>query len=112
MNNEIREWNANRFDVVMQFLIGPIALSWVVLFAVAVGLTNAASAKPTPPKFHFTVNQVDVGCSNGSGTFIAGTGRGGYGCTGTGGTLSCTAKGNCAFTPKLGGLKIPRNITI
>jgi hypothetical protein len=112
MTNETHEWDTNRLDVVVQFLIGPIALSWVLLFAIAVGLTNTASAKPTPPKFHFTMNQVEVSCMNGSGSFIASTGRAGYGCTGTGGTLSCTAKGNCTFTPKLRGMKIPRDTTI
>jgi hypothetical protein len=34
MTNATDQWDTNRLDVVMQFLIGPIALAWVVLFAV------------------------------------------------------------------------------
>jgi hypothetical protein len=110
MTNQIREWDVDRLDTIVQFLLVPIALlSIFLLFAMAVG---PASAKSKSPKFHFTLNQVQVGCINGNGTFTAGTGPGGYGCTGTGGTLSCTARGNCTFTPKLRGLKIPRNTTI
>lgn len=112
MTNATDQWDTNRLDVVMQFLIGPIALAWVVLFAVLAGLTNSASAKPTPPRFHFTINQVEASCFTGGGTFIASTGRSGYGCTGTGGTLSCTAKANCTFTTNLQGLKIRENATI
>jgi hypothetical protein len=112
MTNATDQWDTNRLDVVMQFLIGPIALAWVVLFAVLAGLTNSASAKPTPPKFHFTINQVEASCFNNGGTFIASTGRSGYGCTGAGGTLSCTAKGSCTFTTNLPGLKIRENATI
>jgi hypothetical protein len=112
MTNGTDQWNTNRLDVVVQFLIGPIALAWVVLFAVLAGLTNSASAKPTPLRFHFTINQVEASCSNGRGTFVASTGRSGYGCTGAGGTLSCTAKGNCTFTAKLHGVKIRENATI
>jgi hypothetical protein len=112
MTNEIREWDIDGFDAVVRFLLVPIALSSIILlFVMAVG-PNAASAKPKSPKFHFTLNQVQVGCINGNGAFTAGTGPGDYGCTGTGGTLSCTAKGNCTFTPKFHGLKIPRNTTI
>jgi hypothetical protein len=112
MTKATHEWDTTRLDVVMEFLIGPIALLWILLFAVLVGLTNTANAKPPSPKLHFTINQVETGCTNGSGTFVASTGRGGYGCTGTGGALSCTAKGSCSFTAKLLGLKIPRNTTI
>jgi hypothetical protein len=112
MTNATDQWDTNRLDVVVQFLIGPIALAWVVLFAVLAGLTNSASAKPTPPKFHFTINQVEESCFNGGGTFIASTGRSGYGCTGAGGTLSCTAKANCTFTTNLPGLKIRESATI
>jgi hypothetical protein len=111
MTNGTHAWETNRFDVIVQFLIGPIALLWVLLFAILIGL-NSASAMPMPPKFHFTISQVEVGCINGSGAFIASTGRGGYGCTGAGGTLSCTVKANCIFTPKLPGLTIPRNTTV
>ena len=112
MTNATHEWDTNRLDVVMQCLIGPIALLWLFLFAILIGATNTADAKPPSPKLHFTINQVEMGCTNASGTFIASTGRGGYGCTGTGGALSCTAKGSCTFTPKLPGLKISRNTTI
>ena len=112
MTNATDQWDTNRLDVVVQFLIGPIALAWVVLFAVLAGLTNSASAKPTPLKFHFTINQVEASCSNGGGTFIASTGQSGYGCAGAGGTLSCTAKGNCTFTSKVHGLKIRENASI
>jgi hypothetical protein len=112
MTNATDQWDTNGLDVVMQFLIGPIALAWVVLFAVLAGLTNSASAKPTPPRFHFTINQVEASCFTGGGTFIASTGRSGYGCTGTGGTLSCTAKANCTFTTNVQGLKIRENAAI
>jgi hypothetical protein len=112
MTNATDQWDTNRLDVVMQYLIGPIALAWVVLFAVLAGLTNSASAKPTPAKFHFTINQVEESCFTSGGTFIASTGRSGYGCTGAGGTLSCTAKANCTFTTNLHGLKIPENATV
>ena len=109
MTNEIREWDIDGLDAVMRFLLVPIALSSILLFAVAV---NAASAKPKSPKFHFKLNQVQVGCIAGNGTFTLGTGPGGYGCAGVGGTLSCPSNGNCTFTPKPRGLKIPRNTTI
>jgi hypothetical protein len=112
MTNEIREWDVGGFDAVVRFLLVPVALASIfLLFGMAIG-PSAASAKPKPPKFHFTLNQVQVGCINGNGTFTAGTGPGGYGCTGTGGTLSCTAKGGCTFTPKVRGVKIPRSTTI
>jgi hypothetical protein len=107
MTNEIREWDTDGLDAIMRYLLVPIALSSILLLA-----TAAASAKPKSPKFHFTLNQAQAGCINGNGTFIAGTGPSGYGCTGTGGTLLCTAKGNCTFTPKLRGPKISRNTTI
>jgi hypothetical protein len=112
MTNATDPWDTSRLDVVMQFLIGPIALAWVVLFAVLAGLTNSASAKPTPPKLHFTISQVEESCFNGGGAFIASTGRSGYGCAGAGGTLSCTAKANCTFTTDLHGLKIHESATI
>jgi hypothetical protein len=90
MTNEIREWDTNGLDAVVRFLLVPIALSSIALLvAMAVG-PNAASAKPKAPKFHFTLD----------------TGSGRYGCAGTGGTLSCTAKGNCTFTSNLRGSQI------
>jgi hypothetical protein len=109
MTNEIREWDIDGFDAVMRFLLVPIALASILLLAVGL---SAASAKPKSPKFHFTLNQVQVGCINGNGTLTLGTGPDGYGCTGTGGTLSCTSKGNCTFTPKNHSVKILRNTTI
>jgi hypothetical protein len=78
------------------------------LFAMAVGL-NPTSAKAKAPGYHFTLNQVQAGCVNGNGTLTHGTGPEGYGCTGTGGTVACTATGNCTFTR---GLKVARNATI
>jgi hypothetical protein len=107
MANEIREWDVDGLDAVMRFLLVPIALLSILLLA-----TAAASAKPKSPKFHFTLSEVQLGCINGNGTFTPGSGPVGYGCTGTGGNLSCTAKGNCIFTPKLRGLKIARNTTL
>jgi hypothetical protein len=113
MTNEIRDWDMDGLDAVVGGILIPIALSSILIFAMAIGLnTNAAFAKPKSPRFHFTLNQVEAGCINGSGTFTAGTGPGGYGCAGTGGTLSCTAKANCTFTAKLRGLNFSRNITI
>ena len=110
MTNEIREWDMDGLDAIVGGILLPIALSSMLVFAMAVGLkTNAASAKPRSPKFHFSLNQVEVGCVKGNGTFTAGTA--GYGCTGTGGILSCTARSNCSFTPRLRGLKIPRYAT-
>jgi hypothetical protein len=112
MTNEIREWDTNGLDAVVRFLLVPIALSSIALLvAMAVG-PNAASAKPKAPKFHFTLDQVQVDCVAGNGTFTLDTGSGRYGCAGTGGTLSCTAKGNCTFTSNLSSLTISRNTTI
>jgi hypothetical protein len=113
MTNETCEWDMDGFDAVVGGILVPIALASFLIFALAVGLkTNAASANPKSPKFHFALNQVEAGCINGNGAFTARTGPGGYECTGSGGILSCTARGNCAFTPKLRGLKISRNTTI
>jgi hypothetical protein len=109
MTNEIPEWDTDRLDAIMRFVLVPIAL--LSILVLAVGL-NAASAKPKSPKLHFTMNQVQAGCVAGSGTFILGAGSDGFGCAGAGGTLSCTSKGNCTFTPKLRSLKISRNATI
>ena len=109
MTNEIPEWDIDGLDAVMRFLLVPIALLSILLLAVGL---HAASAKPKSPKFHFTLNQVQASCIAGNETFTPGSGPEGYGCAGAGGTLSCTAKGNCTFTPKLGGPKIVRNTTI
>ena len=112
MTNEIREWDTNGLDAVVRFLLVPIALSSIALLvAMAVG-PNAASAKPKAPKFHVTPDQVQVDCVAGNGTFTLDTGSGRYGCAGTGGTLSCTAKGNCTFTSNLPSLTISRSTTI
>jgi hypothetical protein len=113
MNNEFREWDMDLLDALVGGVLIPLALSSLLLFALAVGLKpNAASAKPKPPRFHFTLNQVEAGCIDGNGTNTAGAGPGGYGCTGAGGTLACTAKGNCTFTPKLRDLNILRNAAV
>ncbi len=109
MTNETREWDTDGFDKVVRLLIGPVAVTWILLFGIAV---NAASATPKSPRIHFTLKQVEAGCTKGSGTFTAGSGSGGYGCIGTGGTVSCTAKGHCTFTPRLAGVKIARNASI
>ena len=109
MTNETPEWDIDRLDAVMRFLLVPIALLSILLLAVGL---NAASAKPKSPKLHFTLNQVQAGCVAGNGTFALGTGSDAYGCAGAGGTVSCTSKGNCTFTPKLRGLKIARNAAI
>jgi hypothetical protein len=109
MTNETPEWDIDRLDAVMRFLLVPIALLSILLLAVGL---NAASAKPKSPKLHFTLNQVQAGCVAGNGTFNPGAGPDGYACAGAGGTLSCTPKGNCTFTPKLRGLKIARNTAI
>jgi hypothetical protein len=112
MTNDVSEWDMDGLDAVMQFLLVPIALaSIILLFALTVGLTPA-SAKPKSPKFHFALKEVEVGCIKGHGAFTSGAGSDGYGCAGTGGTLSCTAKGSCAFRPKLRGLNIPQDRVI
>jgi hypothetical protein len=109
MTNEIREWDTDGFDKVVRFLIGPVAVTWILLFAIAV---TAASATPKSHRIHFTLKQVEAGCTKGNGTLTAVAGSGGYGCVGNGGTVSCTAKGNCTFTPKTSGVKIARNASI
>jgi hypothetical protein len=109
MTNEIREWDTDGFDKVVRFLIGPVAVTWILLFAIAV---TAASATPKSHRIHFTLKQVEAGCTKGNGTLTAVAGSGGYGCIGNGGTVSCTAKGNCTFTPKTSGVKIARNASI
>jgi hypothetical protein len=109
MTNETPEWDIDRLDAIMRFLLVPIALLSILLLAVGL---NAASAKPRSPKFHLTLNQVQAGCIAGNGTFALGAGPDGYACAGAGGTLLCTSKGNCTFTPKLHGLKIARNTAI
>jgi hypothetical protein len=112
MTSEIPEWEIDGLDVVVRFLLIPIALSSIILlFAMAVGL-NPVSGKSKPSRLHFTLNQVQAGCVAGNGTLTLGTGPGRYGCAGAGGTLSCISKDNCTFTPKLRGLKISRNTNI
>jgi hypothetical protein len=63
MTNETPEWDIDRLDAVMRFLLVPIALLSILLLAVGL---NAASAKPKSPTLHFTLNQVQAGCVAGN----------------------------------------------
>jgi hypothetical protein len=66
-------------------------------------LSTGALARDVKISGTHGVGDIEVHCGNANGTFFN-TPGGGYGCVGSGGTVTCTAKGKCTgWVPRIGG---------